>query len=215
MRVWRKRRMSGRVEQGIVFALLIVLGLATLFVGLMAGLALGGEEVAAYPTPEEAVQGYLEATREPAEATGFDLKGTLPVWNGALVVYTLPGPPGTELLGYRIAKHGESGWRADTGAEFSVASPGNPNDVIDWYVDSRVDHSRDLDGPVETAVAFGRVTFSGVSIVEVTFDRGQVHQTTAASGYFAVAAAGTTDVRVIRALTADGSEVLAIDRTAR
>ncbi len=215
MRVWRRKRMRRRVEQGVVLALIIVLGVATLLVGLMAGLALGGEEFDAYPTPEEAVQGYLEVTREPAESAGFHLKGTLLVWSGALVVYSLPGPPGTELLGYRLAKHGESGWRADTGAEFSVASPANPNDVIDWHIDSRVDHSRDLNGPVETAVAFGRVNFSGVSIVEVTFDRGQVHQTTAASGFFAVAAAGTTDVRVIRALTADGSEVLAIDRTTR
>lgn len=207
--------MSRRVEQGFVLVLVVVLGLATLFVGLMAGLALGGEETGAYPTPEEAVQGYLEATRAPAEAAGFDLKGTLPVWSGALVVYTLPGPTGTELLGYRLAKHGEAGWRADTGAEFSVASPANPNDVLDWHLDSRVDHSRDLNGPVETAVVFGRVSFSGVSVVEVAFDQGQTHQTSAASGFFAVAAAGTTDVRVIRALTTDGSEVLAIDRTTR
>ena len=207
--------MSSRVEQGIVLVLIVVLGLATLFAGLMAGLALGGEETLAYPTPEEAVQGYLESTRSPAEAAGFDLKGTLPVWSGALVVYTLPGPTGTELLGYRLAKHGGAGWRADTGAEFSVASPANPNDVIDWHLDSRVDHSRDLNGPVETAVVFGRVTFGGISVVEVAFDQGQTHQTTAASGFFAVAAAGTTDVRVIRALTADGSEVLAIDRTTR
>jgi hypothetical protein len=205
--------MSSRVEQAIVLALLVVLGLAVLLVGLMAGLALGGEETLAYPTPEEAVQAYVGSTREPDEAAGFHLKGTLPVWNGALVVYTLPGPPGTELLGYRLAKHGGSGWRADTGAEFAVALPAVPNDVIDWHVDSRVDHSRDLNGPVETTVVFGRLSFSGVSVVEVTFDQGQTHQTSAGSGFFAVAAVGTTDVRVIRALTSDGSEIKAIDRT--
>ena len=213
MRIWRKKGMSRHVEQAVVLALLIVLGLAALFVGLMAGLALAGEEVVVYPTPEEAVQAYIEATREPAEAAGFDLKGTLPAWNGGLVVYTLPGPPGTELLGYRLARHDGSGWRADTGAEFSIASPADPNDVIEWHVDSRVDHSRDLNGPVETAVVFGRVSFSGISVVEVTFDQGQTHQTNAASGFFAVAAVGTTDVRVIRALTPDGAEVLVIDRT--
>ena len=190
-----------------------MVALAALAVGLIVGLALGGGETVAYPTPEEAVQRYLEETREPAEAAGFDLKGTLPAWSGALVVYTLPGPPGAELLGYRLAKHGESGWRADTGAEFSIDSPADPNDVLEWHVDSRVDHSRDLNGPVETAVVFGRVSFGGVSVVEVTFDQGQTHQTNAGSGFFAVAAVGTTDVRVIRALTADGSEVLVIDRT--
>ena len=215
MRWWRNRGLGDRWKPAATVAAASAVALAALAVGLIVGLALGGEEVAAYPTPEEAVQGYLAATRDPAEAAGFDLKGTLPVWSGALVVYSLPGPPGTELLGYRLAKHGESGWRADTGAEFSVASPANPNDVIDWHVDPRVDHSRDLNGPVETAVVFGRVSFSGVSVVEVAFDQGQTHQTTAGSGFFAVAAVGATDVRVIRALTADGSEVLAIDRTTR
>ena len=205
--------MSSRVEQAIVLALLIVLGLAVLLVGLMAGLALGGEETVAYPTPEEAVQRYVEATSAPSVAAGFHLKGTLPVWNGALVVYSLPGPPGTELLGYRLARYGGYGWRADTGVDFSIASPADPNNVIEWHAASRVDHSRDLNGPVETTVVFGRVSFSGITVVEVTFDQGQTHQTAVGGGFFAVAAVGATDVRVIRALAADGSEVTAIDRT--
>ena len=215
MRFFRRQGALGRWKPVAAVVAAAAVALAALAVGLVVGLALGGEEVAAHPTPEEAVQVYLEARRGSEEAAGFDLKGTLPVWSGALVVYTLPGPPGMELLGYRLAKHGEGGWRADTGAEFSVASPADPNSVLDWHLDSRVDHSRDLNGPVETAVVFGRVNFSGVSVVEVTFDQGQTHQTSAASGFFAVAAAGTTDVLVIRALTPDGSEVLAIDRTTR
>ena len=213
MRLWRKRDMGERGKLAATLAIGVVVALAALGVGLIVGLALGGEEVVAYPTPEEAVQAYVESTRDPAEAAGFDLKGSLPVWSGALVVYTLPGPPGTEMLGYRLAKHGGSGWRADTGAEFAVPSPAVPNDVIEWHADSRVDHSRDLNGPVETTVVFGRLSFSGVSVVEVTFDQGQTHQTSAGSGFFAVAAVGTTDVRVIRALSSDGSEILVIDRT--
>ena len=213
MRLWRKSDMGDRGKLAATLALAVVLGLGILAVGVMVGLALGGEEVAAYPTPEEAVQRYVESTSDPSVAAGFHLKGTLPVWNGALVVYSLPGPPGTELLGYRLARHGGSGWRADTGAEFAVPSPAVPNDVIEWHADSRVDHSRDLNGPVETTVVFGRLNFSGVSVVEVTFDQGQTHQTSAGSGFFAVAAVGTTDVRVIRALSSDGSEILVIDRT--
>ena len=213
MRLWSKRGMGDRGRLAAALALAVVVALAALAAGLMAGLALGGDEVAAYPTPEEAVRRYVEQTRTPAESAGFDLKGTLPVWSGALVVYTLPGLPGTELLGYRLAKHGGSGWRADTGAEFSVVSPADPNHVIDWHADSRVDHSRDLNGPVETAIVFGRISFSGVTVVEVTFDQGQTHQTSVGGGFFAVAAAGTTDVRVIRALTAGGAEVMVIDRT--
>ena len=85
--------------------------------------------------------------------------------------------------------------------------------MIEWHVDSRVDHSRDLNGPVGTAVVFGRISFSGVTVVEVTFDQGQTHQTAPGGGFFAVAAVGATDVRVIRALTADGLEVMVIDRT--
>ena len=215
MRVWRKTGLGGVWKTAAAVAAAVVVAVAVLGVGLAVGLALGGGETVSYPTPEEAVRRYVEATRAPDEAAGFDLKGTLPAWSGALVVYTLPGQEGTEALGYRLAKHDGAGWRADTGVEFSIASPPNPNDVIEWHVDSRVDHSRDLNGPVETAVAFGRVSFSGVSVVEVTFDQGQTHQTTAGSGFFAVAAAGATDVRFIRALTADGSEVLVIDRTAR
>ena len=213
MRLWWKSGMGDRGKLAAALALAVVVALVAMGVGLLVGLALGGEDVAAYPTPEEAVQRYVESTSDPGTAAGFHLKGTLPVWNGALVVYSLPGPPGTELLGYRLAKHGGSGWRADTGVDFSIASPADPNDVIEWHVDSRVDHSRDLNGPVGTAVAFGRINFSGVTVVEVTFDQGQTHQTAVGGGFFAVAAVGTTDVRVIRALTADGSEVMVIDRT--
>jgi hypothetical protein len=96
---------------------------------------------------------------------------------------------------------------------FAISSPANPNDVIEWHVDSRIDHSSDLNGPVETAVAFGRVAFGGITVVEVTFDRGQTHQTVPSGGFFAVAAVGATDVRIIKALAADGSEVIVIDRT--
>ena len=213
MRLLRNRGIGDRWKLAAALALAVVVVLAATGAGLVVGLALGGEEVAAHPTPEEAVQTYVESTRELAEAAGFDLKGSLPVWNGVLVVYTLPGPPGTELLGYRLARHGGSGWRADTGAEFAVATPADPNEVIEWHVDSRVDHSPALNGPVETAVVFGRLNFSGVSVVEVTFDQGQTHQTSAGRGFFAVAAVGTTDVRVIRALSSDGSEILVIDRT--
>ena len=213
MRLWRMSGMGHRGKLAAALALAVVVALVAMGVGLLVGLALGGEEVAAYPTPEEAVQRYVESTSDPGTAAGFHWKGTLPAWNGALVVYSLPGPTGTALLGYRLAKHGGSGWRADTGVDFSIASPADPNDVIEWHVDSRVDHSRDLNGPVGTAVAFGRISFSGVTVVEVTFDQGQTHQTAVSGGFFAVAAVGATDVRVIRALTADGSEVMVIDTT--
>ena len=200
------------MNRTVALGVLGVAGVMLVGIGLVVGVALGSGESVGYPTPEEAVQRYVESTSDPGQAPGFELKGTLPVWNGVLVLYTTPGPQGTELLGYRLAKHGASGWLADTGVSFGVPSSPNPNDVIEWHADSRVDYSPELNGVVETAVAFGRTTFSGVAVVEVVFDQGQTHQTVPGGGFFAVAAVGATDVQMVRALAANGTPIIVIDK---
>lgn len=208
----RKSTYGVVLNRAAALGVLAVLGVALLGAGLVVGVSLGGDEIVEYPTPEEAVQRYVESTSDFGQAPGIKLMGTLPVWNGVLVLYTSPGRPGTELLGYRLAKHGTSGWRADTGVDFAISATPDPAAVIEWHTDSRADYSSGLNDVVKTAIAFGRLTVGGIAVVEVEFDRGQTHQTVPGSGFFAVAAAGATDVRVIRAIGDDGSVVRVVDR---
>ena len=200
------------MNKTLVLIGLSVLAAALVLAGVGIGVYVGGDGVVEYPTPEEAVQQYVESTSDLGQPPGFKLRGTLPIWNGVLVVYTSSGPTGIEYLNYRLATHGGSGWRADTGINFGVSEVPEPDDVVEWHTDSRVDYSPGLNAAVETGIVFGRTTTAGVAVIEADFDQGQTLRTVPTGGYFAMAAVGSRSVLQIRAIGEDGSVLRVIDR---